>query len=117
MIKDIQAVQSELENNFLEMQPAVEKTAMELYKSDPALMTGYLTDYSVTNAEMVVDKWRGLGEYLIMKYNDGYVKDSTGRPQDVGYPESWLREVVRARPEQFKLPANEELIPESKLVD
>ncbi len=117
MIKDIQAVQSELEENFLELQPIVEKTALELYKSNPALMTRYLTDYSVNNAEMVVNKWRELGEFLIMKYNDGYVKDSTGRPQEAGYPESWLREVVRARPNQFKLPVNEESVPESKLVD
>jgi len=117
MIKDIQAVQYSIESNFLEMQPAIEKTALEQYKSNPALMTRYLTDYSVSNAEMVVDKWRELGEYLIMKYNDGYVKDSTGDPQDVGYPESWLREVVRARPKQFKLPVKDKTTPESKLVD
>jgi len=117
MIKDIQAVQSDLEGKSLELQPTIEKTALALYKSDPALMTRYLTDYSISNAEMVVDRWRELGEFLIMKYNDGYVKDSTGDPKDVGYPESWLREVVRARPEQFKLPVKEESVPETKLVD
>jgi dipeptidase len=117
MIKDIQAVQSELEGNLMALQPAVEKTAAELYKINPELMTKYLTDYSVAHAEMVVDRWRQLGEDLLTKYNDGYVKDSTGEPQEVGYPESWLREVVRARPEQFKLPVKKDSIPETRLID
>ncbi len=117
MIEDIQKVQSELEGYFLALQPAVEKTALELYKTDQALMTRYLTDYTVTHGEMVVDRWRELGEFLLVKYNDGYVKNSEGKPEDKGYPESWLRKVLKNRPEQFKLPVKEDTIPESKLVD
>ena len=37
MIQDIQAVQSDLEGEFLDLQPAVEKTAVELAKTDPDL--------------------------------------------------------------------------------
>jgi dipeptidase len=117
MIKDIQEVQSQLESDFLALQPTVEKTALELYGKNPELMTKYLTDYSITKAEMVVDRWRELGENLIMKYNDGYVKDSTGRPQGVGYSENWLNKVVQSRPEQFKLPVKDDSIPETRLVD
>jgi dipeptidase len=117
MIKDIQKVQSELEGNAVTLQPIIERTALELNKTNPEIMTKYLTDYCVTHAEMVVDRWRRLGEDLMVKYNDGYVKDSTGRPQDVGYPEGWLRKVVRSRPEQFKLPVKEEATPESELID
>ena len=116
MIQDLQAVQGQLEGNFLALQPSVEKTAVELYKSDPELMTWYLTDYSVSNGEMVVERWKQLGEDLICKYNDGYVKDENGRPQGVGYPEWWLREVVKSRPDQFLISVEED-IPESKLVD
>jgi len=104
MIEDVQAVQRELEGNLLALQPAVEETARRLLKKDPDLARRYLTDYCVSHAETVVDRWRALGEHLICKYNDGYVKDDEGEPQAVGYPESWLREVLRARPEQFKLP-------------
>jgi len=117
MIEDIQKVQSEIEGGYIALQPAVEKTALELYNSDPALMTKYLTDYSVTHAELMVDKWRALGEHLVTKYNDGYVKDSTGRPQDRGYPESWLRTVLQSKPDQFKLPLADTTKPESRLVD
>ena len=104
MIQDIQAVQGKLEGDLLALQPAVDRTAAELAKSDPELMTRYLTDYSVHHAEAVVDRWRELGEHLLTKYNDGYVKDGNNRPQEKGYPEQWLRSVLEQRPDQFKLP-------------
>jgi len=103
MKEDIMEVWNELEGNLLAFQPVVEKTALEMAESHPELLTDYLTDYSVSHAEQVVNRWRELGEFLICKYNDGYVKDENGRPREKGYPESWRREVVRARPEQFKL--------------
>lgn len=103
MRDDIQKVQAELEGNLIALQPVIEKTAIELHKKDPALVTTYLTDYSISHAERVVDRWRELAEFLITKYNDGYVQDENHRPQEEGYPEEWLREVIRARPEQFKL--------------
>ena len=117
MRPDIQAVQRELEGALLALQPAVEKTAVELAKSNPELMTRYLTDYCVSHAELVVKRWRALGEYLIQKYNDGYVQDEHGRPQEQGYPETWLRKVLKERPDQFRLPEKPEDVPESKLVD
>ncbi len=103
MVKDIRKVQAELEGHFFALQPAVEKTALALAETDPALMTRYLTDYCVTHGEMVKERWRALGEYLITRYNDGYVQDENGRPQEVGYPESWLREVLKSRPGRFDL--------------
>jgi len=117
MRPDIQAVQHDLEGTLLALQPAVEKTAVELYKSDPELMTRYLTDYSVSHAEMVVKRWRELGEHLIQKYNDGYVQDERGRPHEQGYSEAWLRKVLSERPEQFRLQEKPADVPESKLVD
>jgi dipeptidase len=103
MKEDIQAVQSELEAAFDALQPVVEKTALALYDRDRALMTKYLTDYSTSRAETVVKRYRELGENLIRKYNDGYVLDADGREKEVGYPESWYREVIRARPERFRI--------------
>ncbi len=117
MLPEIQAVQGDIEGNFIKLQPEVEKVAVELSKSDPELLTRYLTDYSVTQAEMVVKKWQDLGEYLITKYNDGYIKEGEGWPKEKGYPETWLWEVLKSRPDQFLLPIKEEDIPESQLVD
>jgi dipeptidase len=117
MIVDIQAVQGELEGNFLALQPAVEKTAVELAKADPELMTRYLTDYCVSHAELVVKRWRELGEYLVTKYNDGYVQEKPGQAQEVGYPQGWLRKVIESRPDQFRLPEKDTDAPESRLID
>ena len=117
MIRDIQAVQSELEGNLLALQPAVETTAVGLAESDPRLMRRYLTDYCVYQADLVVKRWRTLGEELLAKYNDGYVKDEEGRPREVGYPEAWLRTVLESRADQFRLPEKPADVPESKLVD
>ena len=104
MILDIQAVQAQVEGDFLDLQPAVEQTAAALAATNPALMRRYLTDYSVQHGESVTLKWRQLGEYLITKYNDGYVQDAPGRPSEKGYPEAWLRSVLEQRPDQFRLP-------------
>ena len=99
MIEDVRAVQSEIEGTYLAMQPAVEEAAVELAAKDPELAVRYLTDYSATHAELVVAQWRILGEFLIAKYNDGYI---SGRSR--GYPEQWLRRVLKERPDQFRIP-------------
>ncbi|HNS22824.1 MAG TPA: C69 family dipeptidase [Sedimentisphaerales bacterium] len=98
MVKDIQAVQSDIETDLLALQPAVEATALALYRTDPALMKRYLTDYSVSHGESTVRRWRQLAEQLLVKYNDGYIH---GR--GVGYPEPWLRRVLKENPDQFRL--------------
>ncbi len=117
MIEDVQKVQKSLEGDLLSMQPAVERTASELFEWNPELGRKYLTDYSIWHAEAAVDKWRDLGEYLICKYNDGYIKNENGVPEQVGYPEEWLRRVLNERPEQFRLPLPDTSKPESRLID
>jgi dipeptidase len=117
MIEDIQAVQSEIEGEYLTLQPMVEQTAVELMESDPKAAVTYLTHYSVSNAEAMVANWRKLGEFLVCKYNDGYVKNDEGRPTDKGYPDSWLSTVVKNRPHQFLMPQKDVNISEHKLVD
>jgi dipeptidase len=104
MVPEIQAAQKDIESNLMALQPAVEKTAVELAASNPNLMTRYLTDYSVMHAELTVTRWRALIEHLITKYNDGYIRSAEGKYPDVGYPEAWLRRVIKERPEQYRLP-------------
>ena len=108
MIDDILAVQREIEERFLAMQPVIEETALALADEDPDLMREYLTQYSVGQAEEVVRRWIELGEFLLTKYNDGYVNAGGEQPAERGYPESWLREVVAARPDQLLLVQPEE---------
>ncbi len=103
MIVDIQAVQAELEGNLLALQPSIDKTASDLAARDPELARDFLTSYSVSSGQSVHRRWRSLADDLLTRYNDGYVKDEEGLPAEVGYPESWLRDVIQLRPEQFLL--------------
>jgi dipeptidase len=106
IIKDIQAVQKDFENNFFAMQPAVEKTALELEKTDSTLAKKYLSDYSYTHAELVVARWKELLNYIITKYNDGYINDGSngGRtPKGVGYGSEWLKRVLKEQPDYYKV--------------
>jgi len=107
MYQDIKVVQDELENYLIDLQPTVEKTATTLLKSNKKLAIDYLTNFSISNSEMVVKRWKELGEFLIVKYNDGYVKNEKGRTEEKGYPDSWMKKVVKARPDQFLLPKDE----------
>jgi dipeptidase len=115
MIEDVRAVQQDLEGHFLALQPAVERTAVELADSDPELMRRYLTDYAVQHAEQVVVRWKRLGEQLLRRYNDGYYQAEPGRPEEVGYPQEWLEIVVRERGDQLRLPKWEDEATDTEL--
>jgi len=103
MIQDIQAVQQELEEQFIALQPAVEKTALELCQTNPELATRYLTNYSVVQSELVLRRWQELAKLLIRKYSDGYIGDEKGNVVEPGYPEEYLRWVKQGHPE-LRLP-------------
>ncbi len=104
MVQDILKVQQTIEDQLLELQPVIEKTAADLLNKNPELMVRFLTNYSVSQGDTVVKRWIELGEHLICKYNDGYVKDENGRARGVGYSSEWLKTVLKSKPDQFKLP-------------
>jgi hypothetical protein len=58
----------------------------------------------VSTGEAVFHRWQELAESILTKHVDGYVKDPRGQARAPGYSKEWLREVVKSRPEQFRLP-------------
>ena len=102
IIKDIQEVQSQLENKFFAFQPSIEKAAMDLYEKDRNLAVEFLTDYSYSQAEMTVERWRELWKTLVVKYNDGYINDvniDKGRsPKGVGYGDEYFKRAIKDKP-------------------
>ena len=106
MIKDIQKVQSRLENFFINATPGVDREALALYDESPMAAREYLTDYSTAMGNYTVDTWRDLGQYLLVKYHDGNVKkekDGTFErnewgvpafPDQPGYPEWWMKKIA-----------------------
>ena len=103
MIKDVQAVQQELEGRFLTDQPEVEAAALALHERSPRLAVDYLTDYSVGLGGEVHRRWRALGEQLLVKYLDGNVKTPTGEVTHPGYPEDWYRRVAAEQGERLQV--------------
>lgn len=115
MIKDIQVVQRELENRYISTVPAIDKAAEELYKVNPKLALDFITDYSVNAGNATVESWKKLGEYLLVKYHDGNIKkEKDGKfldnghgqavaPSQPGYPDWWLREIVKQHGEKVKV--------------
>lgn len=122
MIKDVQKLQNEIELKFIIEQDSIDKEALkyavsykppvtregsdEKYTPPPSgkeEIAKVLTEYCVKSGEMVVKRWIELGELLITKYNDGYVKDENGRPRGVGYPDEWYKKTMKDR-EGVKLP-------------
>jgi dipeptidase len=101
MIKDIQPVQNKLEKQFIGQQDSV---IAETKNLEPELQAGWLTKYSSSAADKVYNTWIELGEYLLTKYNDGYVKDENGEPKEVGYPVEWKKSIIKDEPERYKIP-------------
>lgn len=91
MIEDIKAVRDPIEARFFAQQPAVEQAALELYKQNPELARQFLTSYTNSGANMVVETYWKLASQLVGRYADGYVYgDDTFKASTVGYPQWWL---------------------------
>ncbi len=96
MIRDVKKVQMSLEGKFFRIQPYIEETALKIFKDGKNdLLNDYLSDYSYNCGKEVYEKWVELSKYLITKYNDGYVQDERGYPHAKGYPENWLKKVIK----------------------
>jgi dipeptidase len=107
VIPDVLKVQGEQESSLLKMQPVIEATASKLLASgDASLARSFLTNYSVSTGEAVFRRWQALAGEILTKHVDGYMKEPNGRAKAQGYSPEWLRQVVKERPEQFKLPVD-----------
>lgn len=89
-IKDVQAFQLNWEEAAINKGPAIENTALELYKQDPSLSIEFLTEYCNTNAKKVIDAWWELGDKLLIKYNHFRVYETKNRTgESIKLPEWW----------------------------
>ena len=116
MIDDVRSVQNELETMFAQAQAGIESAALKLYEKDQAQAKAFLTSYTNQMAQSTVDAWKRLGEFLIVKYNDGVVKrvkdgkferNAIGQPAGVirpGYPKEFLEEYVKQTGDRYKMP-------------
>ena len=116
MINDIIKVQKELEERFVSIVPAVDKAAQSLYEaSNKQKAIEFISTFSVNEATNVTERWKKLGQYLLVKYIDGNIKKEKngkferteyGLPADPiqpEYPEWWYKIIVDRTGNHFKV--------------
>ncbi|HOJ18233.1 MAG TPA: C69 family dipeptidase [Ignavibacteriaceae bacterium] len=103
IIDDIKTEQSKHEGFYIAEQQNVEKKALTLLKNSRSEAVEFLTNHSKETADKLVKDWRNFGEFLVMKYNDGVVKDEYGNPINVGYPEEFKKRMVDEAGDKIKM--------------
>ena len=112
MIKDVQKVQKELEDNFVKEEMAhAERWAQE---DNDRRLIGELNRFCNDRAERMMRRWRELDQMLLMKYIDGNIKhEKDGKiettetgvvrfPQQPPYPAWFYRQIVEDHGEVIK---------------
>lgn len=115
MVDDMRRVQNGLEDMYATSQAGIETEALKLYQSSPEKAKAYLTNYTNMTAEDAVSSWKRLGEFLVVKFNDGAVKKmrngqlmrpETGNSAPLtrpGYSEKFLEDLVKSTGDRYKV--------------
>lgn len=115
MSADMQKVQQRLENNFREIQPDIEKKALNLYNQSPEEAVRFLTNHTNTLVKEGLQEWKKLGQYLLVKYVDGVIKkEENGQfkrnpygqpasPTRPGYSKEFYKKVIDQTGEKYKV--------------
>ena len=117
LFPDVERVREEVENSNITLQPLVEKQAIEILKNKGHdAVCQFLTNVSAERAESMMQRWRNLGTYLIVKHNDMVVKrEKNGRfemtpdgiaapPIRPGFTEQYKAIIVNETAEKYLLP-------------
>ena len=95
----------------------IDKQASETFKQNPAKARNFITEYSVTTADKLVNDWKVFFQYLFMKYMDGNVKNYEGHklldngngknipkaPAQPGYGKEWERFMIQGTGDRLKV--------------
>ena len=115
MFGSLQTVRDSLDNSYFAAQAEVEAKALELSKTDRQAAVDYLSKYTSDKADQMLDTWKNLATYLIVKYNDMVVKEDVNgkfvrdkfglgkRPSRPGYPERYARELIKQTGTKFEV--------------
>ena len=104
MFPDLKQVRDSLERSYFSAQKGVEQTAQSKEGAD---RVEYLTNYTCTQADKMIARWRQLAMFLIVRHNDMAVRpvdekgnfkrgkygfsEAVKRP---GYPEAYKKELI-----------------------
>ena len=106
----------QLENSYFKAQKSVEDKALALYEKNPAEAVYFLNNYGIEKAQQMLARWKQLGWYLVVKYNDmverpdrdgQFYYNENGLGQTIkrpGMPERFAREMNRHGGQRMKMP-------------
>ncbi len=118
MSRDVKQVQNELETLFINQTDSIDQKAEKLYEKDKKAALDYLTDYSIWAAQYTFERWKELGQFLLVKYLDGNVKkEKDGKfvrneygypasPDFPGYPDNWKKNVIKDTGDKLLTPGD-----------
>jgi dipeptidase len=113
LFPSLKEVRDSLQQAYFEQQPKIEAQAKNL---EPSEMQRYLNDYSIQQAQRMLERWKQLAFYLVVKYNDMAVKpDKNGRFERTqyglgakvsrpGFPSSYARKVLENSNGRYLVP-------------
>ena len=116
LFPSLKAVRDSLEQSYFSNQADVEQKAKALCEQSEAEAVKFLNYYSNEKAQQMLDRWKQLATYLIVKYNDMIIKPEangqftrtkTGlgaRPARPGYPTPYARHYVKQTGQKYASP-------------
>ena len=118
---EIEQYQEQLERKFSSEVNIIDKQASEKFKQNAVAARDYITEYSVSTGNKLVENWKVFYQYLFMKYHDGNIKNSEGRklldngngknipkaPSQPGYGKEWERIMIQGTGDRLKVPVKE----------
>jgi len=116
MMEDVRKVQTELEEKYITEIAAIDAAATVLNETNPELAREFITNYSVNMGDYTVQRYKELGQFLLVKYIDGNIKkEENGQflrskegyplsPNQPGYSEQWKDIVVKDAGKNLKAP-------------
>jgi len=119
MMEDVRKVQSELEEKFITEVAAIDAAAQVLNETNPELAREFVTNYSVNMGDYTVQRYKELGQFLLVKYIDGNIKKEENgvflrtkegyplSPDQPGYSDQWKEIVVKDAGKNLKMPSEE----------
>ena len=115
MIEDIKKVQQKLEDKFADNMTIIDQLALDLHKQDPKKVTDFLTAYSHLQSTLTLNAWKGLDEFLMVKYLDGnlhrevdgkFLRNEHGNPlpaQFPGYSKEYYKKIADETGDRLKM--------------
>lgn len=118
LFPSVKAAREELESKYTSQQAEIEAQAKTLLSQDPARAKAYLTDYSAQCAKQMMNRWKQLGEYLIVKFNDQSIKpekdgkyemtpDGLGKAVErPGFNENYREVITKETGDKYLIPSS-----------